>query len=476
LVVQQVYFWTQRLFHSIDHWLANILEDKKQKNSIASLDGVRAIACLTVMSYHISLITSSTHLWDPFNLAYPLFGSVVYAGSAGVTLFFVLSGFLLFTPYAKALLVEHTSWPSARRFYLRRAFRIIPAYYACLFLLILIYHRQYLEPGHWGQLGLFLSFFMESSSITYQQINGPFWTLGVEWQFYMLLPLIALAMGFVVLRIFKGGSMQRRLWLIVSCLGGLIAWGLFSRFWGYYFIVHPMQTFLVSRPVLNVILFFTYGSYGKYLEDFGVGMLVSLLFVYARQASARENFSRSARRMAPWLWGAGIVVFVFVAMWRFSRTHPAWPFFQTMNAQFIWLGEIGFATGFGLCIFAILFGTTALKRVFEWRPLRWIGLISFSLYMWHLPLLIFFMANVGNHLSGWNPIAAFSLYWLWAILVIIPFSTLSYLLIEKHGVRLGEKLWHRREQKQQSPGKQPAPTTRPEQVKEGTVERELVKW
>jgi peptidoglycan/LPS O-acetylase OafA/YrhL len=269
--------------------------------------------------------------------------------------------------------------------------------------------------------------------------------------------------------------MQRRLWLIMGCLSGLIAWGLFSRFWGYYFTVYPTQTFLLSRPVLNGILFFTYGSSGKFLEDFGVGMLVSLLFVYAQQVSARENFSRSARRVAPWLWGAGIIVFVFAAMWRFNQVHPGWPFLQPMNAQFNWLGEIGFAMSFGLCIFAILFGTTALKHVFEWRPLRWIGLISFSLYMWHLPLLIFFMANVENHLHGWNPLAAFSLYWLWAILVIIPFSALSYLLIEKHGVRLGEKLWHRLEQKQPQLDKQITSTTRPEPVKKGIVERELVK-
>ncbi len=400
------------------------------------------------MAFHISRIGVSTGLWDPFNRSHALFGAIVYAGATGVTLFFVLSGFLLFMPYAKSLLVEHTTWSSARRFYLRRAFRIIPAYYACLFLLVLFAHREYLQPAHWKELGLFLVFFMESSSITYQKINGPFWTLGVEWQFYMLLPLFTLAMGFIVLRLFKGGSMKRRLWLVIGCLGLLIAWGLSSRYWGYYFSQHPTETFLMPRSMLNVILFFTYGSYGKFLEDFGVGMLLSLLFIFARQVSSEGRFHRIARRLAPWLWGSAILALVFCAMWRFNQGNPVWSF-GIVNEQYNWLGELGFSLGFGLCIFAILFGSRTLKRPFEWRPLRWIGLISFSLYMWHLPLLIFFASNAENHLQGWNPLAAFSLYWLFACFVIIPFSAISYLLIEKPGVALGEKLWSRIEKRRE---------------------------
>src|SRR6266567_4724611 len=58
-------------------------ENIQQKNNIAVLDGVRAIACLIVMSYHISLIGADTHLWGPFSPSYPLFGSIVYAGAMG---------------------------------------------------------------------------------------------------------------------------------------------------------------------------------------------------------------------------------------------------------------------------------------------------------------------------------------------------------------------------------------------------------
>jgi len=445
--VQRLYYKIHDALIPVRWWLADRSKNTQQKTNIAVLDGVRAIACLVVMSYHISLIGNDTHLWDPFSPSHPLFGAVVYAGAMGVTLFFVLSGFLLFMPYAKALLSEKANWPLARSFYLRRAFRIIPAYYVCLFLLIFLSHTEYLQPAHWADLGLFLAFFMESGPSTYQKINGPFWTLGVEWQFYMLLPLLALGMIFLVRRVSRYGSTERRLWSVICCLTGMIAWGLFTRIWRNYFFTHPAETFLVPRPVMDGVLFFVHGMYGKFLEDFTIGMLISLLFIYSQKAPAESAFKRHTLRLSPRLWAAGILLLVTMAIWRFSAGHP-WPFLQPLLSSYFWLGELGFSLGFGLCIFALLFGdSTALKRPFEWLPLRWIGLISFSLYMWHLPLLFFFRYNIANHLQGWNPALAFSLYWLWAFLVIIPFSALSYLLIEKPGMVLGEKLRQRLERK-----------------------------
>src|SRR6266487_1660046 len=82
---------------------------------IAVLDGVRAVAVILVLTYHINRV-SGDNLWNMAD--YPLASSVSTAGSSGVLLFFVLSGFLLFLPYAKSLLFDSV-WPSARSFYLR---------------------------------------------------------------------------------------------------------------------------------------------------------------------------------------------------------------------------------------------------------------------------------------------------------------------------------------------------------------------
>src|SRR5690242_17598417 len=141
----------------ITNWISALLGDGKQdsKNSIAVLDGVRAIAILMVIIFHVNRITGD-NLWS--QQSNPLASSVSTSGGTGVTLFFVLSGFLLFMPYAKALLFK-TSWPLARVFYLRRVLRIIPAYYVSLFLIIVFFHPEYFHQDHLQDLILFLTFF-----------------------------------------------------------------------------------------------------------------------------------------------------------------------------------------------------------------------------------------------------------------------------------------------------------------------------
>ena len=80
--------------HRIAEWIGVLLGDNKQsgKNSIAVLDGVRAIAILMVLTFHINRVTGD-NLWS--QQSYPLASSVSTAGGTGVTLFFVLSGFLI---------------------------------------------------------------------------------------------------------------------------------------------------------------------------------------------------------------------------------------------------------------------------------------------------------------------------------------------------------------------------------------------
>ena len=444
MAIQRLYFWLQGRLQLIGQWFSYQLEDTKPSNSIAVLDGVRAIACLLVVSFHISLLTARTNIWVPNGSAHPLFSSIALAGASGVTLFFVLSGFLLFRPYAKALLSDagRSSWPSARLFYLRRSFRIIPAYYVCLFVIILLSQQQYLQRLHWRELVLFLTFFMDSTNQTNHQVNGPFWTLAVEWQYYLLLPLIALAISWVV----KRGPITLRLWNVIFCLVGLICWGLFTRYWGLYFTIYPTRSFLVPRSVLNTVLFFFYGTSGKYLEDFAIGMGISVCYVYTQNHAADHPCNMIMRRLSHWFWQIGIIVLVFLALWHFDNiSYNTWPFFNGLARSgywlnyFDWLSELCLAIGFGLCVTAILYWPSQIQRPFAWAPLRSIGLISYSMYMWHLPLILIFMNYVGEYLKGWNIALVFGMYWGWVAFIVIPFSFLMFLLVEKPWMRLGER-------------------------------------
>jgi peptidoglycan/LPS O-acetylase OafA/YrhL len=434
---QYPFLWLQSIFGRFGHWIESLLDDEQKngkKNTISVLDGVRGVAILMVIVFHVNRVTGD-NLWN--QAANPLISSVSTAGGIGVTLFFVLSGFLLFMPFAKALLFK-SNWPLARVFYMRRVLRIIPAYYVSLFLIILFQHPEYLLRDHVKDLALFLTFFMDSSRTTFRQLNGPYWTLAIEWQFYMLLPLIALGIAFIVSR----ARIQKRLAAAIFCLLGIIALGLSIRFFGLYFLGNPTKTFLVPRSVLNVILFFTFGITGKYTEDFAVGMMISLCYIYSQHPSTNAKYVRGWQRLSPWMWSGGILLVIFDAIWHFKEFYvtTSWPFLTGIMPEFDWLNEMILAIGFGACVAAILYGSAGLKVIFNWPWLRWVGLISFSLYIWHLPLLVLFQSRIIPLLQGLhlNRYETYSLYWLWMLLVIFPFAFLSYLIVEKPWMKLGD--------------------------------------
>src|SRR5947209_4375049 len=170
-------------------------------------------------------------------------------------------------------------------------------------------------------------------------------------------------------------------------------------------------------------------------------MLISILYIYAQHPSTRTAFTQRWQQLSPWLWRAGIIILVFSVMWHFKSGQPAaWPFLNGIMPVFDWLSEMVLAICFGLCVAAILFGSESLKRPFAWQPLRWVGLISYSLYIWHLPLLVLFNTRVLPLFHAHNVYKIYLLYWLWVLLVIFPFSLLFFTCIEKPFMRMGDRL------------------------------------
>lgn len=423
------------LLKSTWQWVLNILDDDQaggKRSSITVLDGVRACAILMVVVFHVNRV-SGDNLWVWQDN--PLTSAFSTAGGMGVTLFFVLSGFLLFMPFAKSLLFS-TSWPLVRVYYLRRVFRILPAYYTSLFILILLQSRIYLQPAHRFDLFLFLTFFMDSSRSTFRLLNGPYWTLATEWQFYMILPLICLLLALILKRV----PVRRKLQALILCLLGLIIWGLAVRYWGLYYLDHPGRSFLFFPPkVVNDLMFFFFGITGKYTEDFAVGMLLCSLYIYAQHPSTSPTFTQRWQQSTIWLWRVGMLLLVFSVMWHFESGVRAWHFLYPIMPYYNWLSEMILAFAFAMCMAALLFGSPSLQKPFTWRPMRWIALISYSLYIWHLPLIALFATRGVHHLPFTNIYAIYICYWLWVIGFVLPFAVVYFNLVEKPFMRLGDR-------------------------------------
>ncbi|MBX5450976.1 MAG: acyltransferase [Thermogemmatispora sp.] len=423
--------WLRRLPYA----LPTLMENDLRGNAIPMLDGVRALACLAVLVFHVNWTTYHQHLWQP--LHQPLVSSFLLVGSTGVTLFFILSGFLLFLPYVGALLSEERPWPSVRRFYLRRALRIWPAYYVSLFILITLWQPQYWQPAHWRELLLFVTFFMDSTPETFRKINGPYWTLAIEWQFYLLLPLLSLGIFLLLRRL----PQRRRFPLICAVLVLVIAYALLVRHWGDYYVDHPVASLpLVPRAVLNVMLFFVYGMAGKFLEDFAIGMLIATCYTYGCLVKPTSGLIGGLRRGSLALWTLGLALFGAMALWHLNHDVGAFPWLGGLLPLYDTLSEFGFALAYGSCLTGLLFGPSLLRSFFSWRYLRWIGLVSYSLYIWHLPLIAYFSTHIQPWLSGLNHWLIYGCYWLWVGVTVLPLAFLSYLLVERPFLKLGQRL------------------------------------
>lgn len=169
---------------------------------IAPVEGLRGVAVLLVIFFHYVVVREAVHddPWIAAIASIEAINRIVHHGYLGLDLFFVISGFLLALPWFVHADMGRPP-PSARGFYRRRFWRIAPAYYvqlAALFLVVLpllhgwSYWRSdlYVFALNAVAHGLFVHNLAPLTSAS-MGVNGALWTLGVEAQFYLLLPLVA---------------------------------------------------------------------------------------------------------------------------------------------------------------------------------------------------------------------------------------------------------------------------------------------
>ncbi|MEO7001530.1 MAG: acyltransferase [Ktedonobacterales bacterium] len=388
---------------------------------ILALDGLRAVAALSVVFFHTFFVVYSIAgqtVFFGYNTTY-----LWQYGQTGVHLFFILSGFLLFTPYAKAML-DGRPLPSAKRFFQRRALRILPAYWVCLALLVVLQlvtgTVSYLSTNGLLNIATHIVLFQDDFPSFNRLIEGPFWTLAVEAQFYLVLPLFAAAIARFV------GRTQSRRRLIIGVLG-VIVFALVLRMADAVAEGHAIATKGMSATMLSLFVRVTMGTQGKYLEVFALGMLCSVLYLIVNEESRRVR--RAIHGVGTLLFLAAFPIAYICANIFLAVNIETPPYYILVHAKDLALicGPLLVGSGYAALVLGTLWAGGPIRRIFEFWPLRFVGLISYSLYLWHLPVITAFRPYILLLPSSLQVVGAIAV----ALGVALPIAYLSYQFVER---------------------------------------------
>jgi peptidoglycan/LPS O-acetylase OafA/YrhL len=362
---------------------------------LPNLTGVRGLAAVWVLAFHGWQFSNGP------SLVLPLPGIVLdltplfKCGYFGVDLFFVLSGFLLSVPFHRAAL-ESKPRPSLKHFWIHRCRRVLPAYW--LQLLILTVAFAWL-----GQFDRITPRILVAHAALVQNVvpwlvpllNPVYWSMPIEWDFYLVLPLLAL--------------------FVARCRWPLaLAFALV-----FVFAFRVLCYWSLTDTALTT--FIGYGDIQQLparLDQFVVG-------ICAAWVCASRPLSR--RRAATCLLGGivAITVLVWVAAARGD-------FIATADVPYLFVHHSLTAVAFGLLVLGASGSTRIGSLLFANRGMTFLGVISYSLYLWHYPLL-----QVAQYTGATN--GAHAPAWIMVLGVVVPAillaAWLSYRYVERPFLR-----------------------------------------
>jgi len=371
---------------------------------VPALDGLRAAAVLLVLVFH-----SWYKVPGYLAAGQPESSNPLDAGHTGVHLFFVLSAFLLFQPYARWLFGQQ-SRPSAVLFFKRRALRVGPAYWCCLFFILL---AGSIGPRRLADVGLHAVFLQNLYGPSTYSLDGVFYTMAIEVQFYLTLPLL----GWFCFQLVRSGL---RPGLAVGvCAASMFAIALVDK--------ALSTTSLTAIPTVGTALV-TFSSLPYWYSVFAMGIAASMIYVYL----TTEGSTRFRNVAA-----AGSAVFAAgLALWLSLVFVPA------LAQSPVPLMGVAYSS----ILLGVVFGWNGIRALFEWRPLRFVGLISYSLYLWHLAVL-----KVFDRFLVHLPLTEHVIARLLLLLTFgVAFAYLSYQLTERPFMNARRKA-HERPQEERLP-------------------------
>jgi peptidoglycan/LPS O-acetylase OafA/YrhL len=379
---------------------------------IESLDGMRGIAALLVVGFHVSVFASAL---DPAGehpevLDQPLVRGWLTWGFIGVDFFFVLSAFLLSQPF----LARKQDAAGLRAYAGKRLLRVLPPYYASILVVWLLVGRT----GHpwfaidWHQLWthlLFVHTFYPDAALS---VSAVYWTLAIELQFYLLLPLVALA--------FRGRHWP---WALAACLAITLAY----RAWV------PHEDVGITRWHEQQI--------PGYLWHFGLGITA------ARLRAPVRAWLRDARVADLGILLAALALIVLPSAVVLNQ--PVLDAFQHRSTIMAYRPTV--ALGFAAIILLACSAEGRAARALATPLFQAFGRWSYSIYLVHYPVGAFLLLNVpGMFVIG---IGAMAITLCVASLLT---GAAFYAMVEAPSLRLKDRLLGARSRRGQP---EPAPTT-----------------
>lgn len=383
------------------------------------IEGLRAVAAWSIVVFHVWVFSSPAVLgWNlgPFT-------AFVSPLQSGVTLFFVLSGFLLYRPIAVRLL-DATPGPSVWKYLRNRALRILPAYWVILLLVIFALRSAALGASGQGVVTgpltdprtFFLDVFLLQTYVPEGIWSGilPAWSLTIEVAFYLMLPLLGLA-AFA----FARGRPHCRP-RIVAALGPVLFMLLLGAVGKTLVAVYAHGSQRATTSTWHSVLDRSILTHAD-LFAFGMGAAVVLL-LWERDLGARLQHLLSARLSRP---------FAYIGL-------PTLFLGYYLLPPYVYDAAVALLASFVLVrLLAVKGRAEARSRANRFLTQRWAvaaGRRSYSVFLWNYPVLAFLSTH--NLLAGGNTAGAFLLNLLIAAPAIAVLSALTYRFVEAPALRL----------------------------------------
>ena len=336
------------------------------------LDSMRAIAFLCVLVSHAAFPAGFANDGSTMR---PFFARL----DVGVRIFFLISAFLLYRPFLVARL-GHEEPPLVRAYAWRRFLRVAPAYWLALIVIeIWVGAPEVFTLDH-APLYFGFAHIYDTHTLDIKAMPQA-WTLCVEVSFYVFLPLYA-----VLLRRIAGGLRTELIGAaVLFCLGLAYKLWVFSK-----------------GPVTDVSLLRFHLALPEYIDYFAIGMALAAISVAGVGGRAVDLVARR-----PWVaWLAALLAFLLVSK-GIGLTGSVND--HVTEARYLARHYLYAIVALGVLLPAI-FGDPErglIRRFLAWRPLLWIGLVSYGAYLYHF-VVIEQLAD-----RGFRPIAADTTPYLW---------------------------------------------------------------